>query len=50
MKVYESKQYLFIRKLRYYPGGNTLRESMSSLLDAGCNDSGKIFGQEGHMF
>ena len=50
MKVLESKQHILTRKPRYYPAGNTLRGSMSSLFDTGFNCPVIILRTEGHMF
>ena len=50
MKVIESKQHILTGKLRYYPEGNTLCRSMSSLFDAGFNCTAITLGTEEDMF
>gem|GEM_PF-3186151 len=50
MKALKPKQYNFICKLWYCPGGNTSRGSMSSLFDAEFDFTGIIIRTEEHMF
>ena len=50
MKVLDSKQYILTRKLRYYPGGNTLCGTMPSLFDTEFDYSDRILRTEVHMF
>ena len=50
MKVFESKQHILTKKLWYYPGGNTLCRSMSSLFDVGFICTAIILRMEEHMF